>query len=470
MKQTEPTGQTAQQAAGIVLSAASGKAYAAVVKRRGDGFERTYQAVFELADGLDGILQRLYENSGKMEMPVIIGLDSAQLRFLDMTLPSAPAAQLPQLIRTQAEALLPLDGDRMQLAWRLSPAAQGYDCTVAAVRLDAMDTSLKKSGMNGRLTAMVPDAAGFARLRHVFFTPMPDECIVLRRRDDGFALMLLEGTVPKRCAVIGAEPSDVNQRPGLVMQDILMELEAFEQNTERKNRIYIWPDDDPFVSHIAETFARSGRQVEMLRIDQAVMRQAKLDDSRDINSPSLDAAGLAWLGLSDEAPAFDFLQSQRLAWPAEDAKQRRKKWVQAACATVVLVVLALLVHYWSLSIHVRRLQHELAVEVNGLGAQTLLQRLNYQEAAARARLDVIELIEAIQGSRDGMLLDSLEFEKGKPAKLIATAGGYEQVYGFQKRLEAQNSVSQVRLIDPRMDDRTRQVRFTLQFHYKNFTK
>ena len=471
MKQTEQHKQTAaQQAAGLVISTASGKAFAAVVRRRSDGFERTYQAVFELSGGLDTAVRQLFEASGDAQMPVVVGLDSARLRFLEITLPPAPAAQLPLLIRTQAEAQLPLEGARMQLAWRLSPGAQGYDCTVAAARLEATDAALGKLGLNGRLTALVPDAAGFACLRNGFFTPTPETCIVLRRREDGFALLSLDGSTSARCAVIHAEPSDIADRPGLVMQDILLELEALEKTHGSKRPVYLWPGDDPFMRHVASGLTQGGWQVGSLEPRPMALQQAKLDAGQDLNGPAFDAAGLALLALSDTTPAFVFLQTQRLAQPEEDAKKRRKKMIRAVWAIALLLALAAAVNYWSLTLQVRQLHRELSAEVNGLGAEALLQRQTYQEATARARLDVLELIEAIQASRDGMLLDSIEFEKGKPVKLVATAGGYEQVYGFQKRLEAQNGVSQVRLIDPRMDDRTRQVRFTLQFHYKNFTK
>lgn len=470
MKQTEQHKKTSQQAAGVVISTASGKAYAAVMRRRGDGFERTYEAAFDLSEGLDIVVRQVLEKSGDVQMPVVIGLDSAQIRFLDISLPPVPTAQLPLLIRTQAEAQLPLDGSRMQVAWRLWPATQGYDCTVAAVRLDVMDTSLKRQSLNGTLTAMVPDAAGFARLRQVFFAPTPEECLVLRRREEGFSLMMLEGASPARCAVIHTDPSDVAQRPGLVMQDILMEMDALEQKHGRKCPVYIWPGDDPFLIRVAESLTQSGRQVGTLQTNQTAVRQARLEDGQDLNSPRFDAAGLAILGLSETAPAFDFLQMQRLAQPAEDAKLRRKKVMRTVWAMAVLVVLAALAHYWGLSLQVQQLQRELASEFGDLKAETLLQRLAYQEATARARLDVLEMIQVIQDSRDGMLLDSIEFEKGKPVKLIATAGGYEQVYGFQKRLEAHDGVSLVRLVDPRLDERTRQVRFTMQFNYKNFSK
>ena len=119
---------------------------------------------------------------------------------------------------------------------------------------------------------------------------------------------------------------------------------------------------------------------------------------------------------------------------------------------------------------VRQLRNELAAEAEGLTARAVLERQGYRESVARARLDMLALLTAIQDSRDGLLLDAIEFETGKPIRLTASAGGYDAVYGFQKRLAERPGVSGVRLIDPRLDEKTGQVRFTMQFHYQHFTK
>ena len=470
MKQTEQQRQAAPQAAGVVIEAAAGKIWAAVVRRNGSGFERTYQATFDLKEGLESIVEQIARQAGGAGMPIVVGLESSRLRFLEMTLPPVDATRLPLLIRTQAEAQLPLGGDQMQLAWRMSPGAQGVDCTVAAVRRDTSGELLDRLGIYGPVTAVVPDAAGFAQLRLRFFSPTPQTCVVLRQRADGFAVMLLEGASLVRCAVIGVEPSEAAKHPALAMQDIVMELDAIEKKCGRKVPICLWPGDEPFIQIAADSLRHAGWEAAALEANQGALEQAKLGDQTKLFSPSLDAAGLAILALSETTPGFDFLQVRRMAQPLEDAKKQKTQRVRTLGIIVLLLLLCVAVDHWSLKLQVSQLSRELAAEADGVKAETLLQRQNYQEAAARARLDVLELTETIQNSREGLVLDSLEFEMKKPVKLTATAGDYAQVYGFQKRLETQNGVSAVRLIDPRMDERTKQVRFTMQFHYKHFTK
>ena len=470
MKPTDSTPQTAQQAAGLVVSAAAGTIWAAVVRRCDGGFERIYQGRFELADGLDSAVDQVLKQAGHGQTSVVIGLDSAQLRYLDLELPPADADQLPMLIRTQAEARLPLDSDRMQLAWHIAPTAQGYACTVAAARLDTTSAALGKLSVSSHVAAIVPDASGLACLRPRLFAPTPERCLIVRRRSEGIALVLAEGTTALRSTTVGADASDVAERPELVIQDIRIELEALRHDRQEDIPIYLWPGDDAFMQHLAEQLAQTGRQVSSLETDPDALTQAGLTDHDTLASAALEATGLAVLGLFETAPAFDFLQSQQATQSVEDTVRQRKKRLRAAAAVVILAILCAAVSYAGLQLEVRQLRRELAVEVDGLNAATVLEQQAYQEAVARARPDLLELLEAIQDARDGMLLDSIEFEQARPVRLVATAGSYEQIYAFQRRLQAHDGIREVRLLDPRMDEQNRRVRFTLQFHYRHFTQ
>jgi hypothetical protein len=468
VRQAEPQRQIFQQAAGLVIEPTTEKVWTAIVQHSGEGFRRTHQAVFDLAEDLDNILRRLNQLAGGLPTPVIIGLDTSRLRFLEMTLPLMETSGLALLIRTQAEAQLPLEGHQMQLAWRLSPGRKTHNCTVAALRRDSLDAALDKLFHEGRISAIIPAAAGFVRLGQHLFSALPDDCVIMCRRNSGFAVMLLEKALLGRCIMLAEE--DLADCPAMVIQDLLMELETIEKRTGRKVPIYLWPEKDASVSQIQSQLNRLGWQTSLLQVNPEASQYAQIDVSEDCYDPHFEAAGLALIGLSEPSPAFDFLQSSRMAQPLREARMRQKQSLRSVAVMAIILLLCIGAGYWTLKLHVRQLGHELSTEVKGLKAETLLQQQNYQETVARARLDLIDLIEAIQTSREGLVLDSIEFEKGKPIKLSAAAGDYGQVYGFQKRFQAQKGVSALRLIDPRVDERSKQVRFTMQFHYKHFTK
>ena len=205
MKQTEPQRQIFQQAAGLVIEPSTAKVWTAIVQHSGNGFQRTHQAVFDLQEGLDNILRRLNQLAGGPSTPVIVGLDTSRLRFLEITLPPVETSRLPLLIRTQAEAQLPLEGNQMQLAWRLSSDRRTNNCTVAALRRDAIDAVLDKLYREGHISGILPDASGFVRLGQPLFSALPDDCVIIRRRNSGFVVMLLDKALLGRCTMVHSD-------------------------------------------------------------------------------------------------------------------------------------------------------------------------------------------------------------------------------------------------------------------------
>ncbi len=447
------------QAAAITIATALGKAWAAAIVRRPDGGIQTQAAVLNPADGIDGQMQRfIAQVGGGVEMPILAGLEASQIRFLSLTLPPADAAKLPRLIAAQAEAKLPLSADQLHLAWQLSPTAHGWDCTVAAVRRDA---TAAIGSLDEKLAALTPDAAGMGLFVRAFFAAVPPTFLLLRRRADGVLLARFEGDVMTHCAIVPVEAEP------MTIQEIQLEMQAI---APRSLPVCLWPNHTPLMQNITAMLSQAGWQVQTLSPDAAAIDAAGLTAEWSSGELSAEATGLAMLGLAGAGEGFDFLQSRRAAAPQKAARQQRRRRLKSLAIVGVLMLVCLAAHYIGLKMRVGQLRGELAAQTDGLSAKTILQRQAYRQSVARIRLDVLELLMTIQDSRDGLLLDAIEFEAGKPIRLTASAGGYDQVYGFQKRLAERVGVSGVQLIDPRLDDKTGQVRFTLQFHYHYYTK
>lgn len=451
--QTEPP----LQAVGLAISAVCGRAYAAAVRRQ-NGLTQTHTAVFDADGELDNRLRRWMTEIDAALSPLAAGVDAAQIRFLTLTLPPADAAQLPRLIAAQAEAKLPLSGDQMRLAWRLSPTAHGWDCTVAAVRRDA---AAAIGTLEEKLAALLPDAAGLPLMVRMFFADAPQTFVLLRRRADGILLARIEGEILTGCALIAVES------PQAAAAEVRIELEGL---APRSMPVCVWPNQTPLMQDIAAILSQAGRAVQTLLPNAAAIDAAGLTAEWSGGELFAEAAGLAMLAQSPQKDGFDFLQSRRAALPQEAAARRRRQRWETLAMTATLLLVCLAAHYGGLKMRVGQLRSELATQAEGLTARAVLERQGYRESVARARLDVLGLLTAIQDSRDGLLLDAIEFEAGKPIRLTASAGGYDAVYGFQKRLAERPGISGVRLIDPRLDDKTGQVRFTMQFHYQHYTK
>ncbi|MGB2809899.1 MAG: hypothetical protein WBC22_19320 [Sedimentisphaerales bacterium] len=67
-------------------------------------------------------------------------------------------------------------------------------------------------------------------------------------------------------------------------------------------------------------------------------------------------------------------------------------------------------------------------------------------------------------------LDKLDFKQGRPVSITAQTKDAEQMYKFQKSLLAIKGITDVKIQNPDIDNKTKKLKFTMTFHYKNFTK
>jgi hypothetical protein len=70
----------------------------------------------------------------------------------------------------------------------------------------------------------------------------------------------------------------------------------------------------------------------------------------------------------------------------------------------------------------------------------------------------------------GITLDKLDFKQGRPVSITAQTKDAEQMYKFQKSLLAIKGITDVKIQNSDRDKKTKKLKFTMTFHYKNFTK
>jgi lipopolysaccharide export system protein LptC len=181
--------------------------------------------------------------------------------------------------------------------------------------------------------------------------------------------------------------------------------------------------------------------------------------------------GLALAAAGDKPVDYDFRQAEALNQPQQSAGNTNTWLRNAIAVTVALMVAALAASYWSMKKDVKLLGEVIAAKHEDLTVQQVLSEQAYREKVARARPDLADLIDRIQQARGDILLDTLEFEKGKPVKISAVANSYDSAYTMQKNLESQNKgvISKVLLVQPRLDQKGK-VNFSITFHYRNFSQ
>jgi hypothetical protein len=240
------------------------------------------------------------------------------------------------------------------------------------------------------------------------------------------------------------------------------EIEAMEADGQQKVPLFILSENpkDDFLNHLCEQIQNLGWESKVVCLKQ------------DCGIIAIEALGLALAGKTEKRLDYDFRQADQFDQLEQTNAKTGTQFRKAIVITIGLLILALGTSYWKVKKEVSLLDKVMSVSYEDLTVQQVLKEQSYRKTIARARPDIMDLFERIQKCRKGIILDTFEFEKGKPVKITATAPSYDAAYQFQKELEVQNKgiIKSTRLLDPRMDAKGKVIRFTVTFHYRNFSK
>jgi hypothetical protein len=458
---TEQNDDISKYAAGIKFSAAMNTAMIVLLDRNDNQIVK--RETLSCSHQLSEVSAWLAENTADVGASLAAGLDSSQVRFLDIRIPAVTEAQLLPLLRTQAEAMLPLSADQMGLAWQAEQDKQGLHCNTAVIRRKLLQPLLDQPTPIRHIT---PDAVGLAAVWNRG-KDGPAQCILLLRRSHDFLVAMVNDGHLQRSAVIDAEAEDLqNASPtGLLLQDIQTELESLQAEYRKKVPVFLLAEasSDVFLKSLRDQIQDIGWDSKIVPLSQVCNKDCQIE--------AIEAYGLA-LTAATEQVDYDFQRAEAIQRPNEDRTTVAAQVRKVVALTVLLLAAALGTSYWNAKHEVTLLREVMATENDGLSVQQVLDAQSYRETVARARPDMTGLFERIHKCKGDILLDTFEFEKGKPVKINATAKGYDGAYAFQKKLETENKnvITGVRLLEPRLDQKSNQVRFMITFHYRNFSK
>ena len=162
----------------------------------------------------------------------------------------------------------------------------------------------------------------------------------------------------------------------------------------------------------------------------------------------------------------------RLYNPA--GKDQQKHWLYtikaASMITAAMLVLLMVVSY---AIDVAS-PGAIEKHFNNLGSDIdinmLIERQQLIKTIAQERPDLLDLLGQVSVSGDGGIkLESFHFKKGQPVSIGGQAPSNEQLYSFEKSLQDRWNITDVKM-NSSPDAKTKKLKFTMTFHYKNFTK
>ncbi len=408
-------------------------------------------------------------------MPIVIGFDSAGVVFYHLTIPSAGEQEIDSIVKLQAESRFPLPADQMETSWRSSRSPDGkMEVTIAAGRRRRLKEFVAEIE-DIEPEQLILDYEGLAEARKNFFSSGPGGIsreVVMSVEGERTRLCLVEKGLLYNAASIDTGKED------LVAEDSSIDhhtMERFAQDVESALDLFGYAEPDKAVLSVLtngnDGLEKAGDGLKNAGLNvKVVVPDEKATDGGITKEEIYNyraALGIGAVVLNLGLKHLDLFK--RLYKPS--AHKERMPWLHSAkaaggLALAMLVILVLLCYLFDV-ITSRKL--------NGAELQAhrtaLVERQNLIKAAARQRPDFLKLLkQLIDCKENDVILDSLHYKKGKPVSINGQARSAEQIYKFQEELQKQKDIHEVKLQNTSpggLDDR---LKFTMFFHYGNFTQ
>jgi hypothetical protein len=398
---------------------------------------------------------------------ISIAADTSQTGFYPFSIPVMEGARQESLIAAQAEAIVPMPLPQTMYSWRMmqrdSAMQHGF---LSVVRRGYFQ---ELAGMaSGKPESMMPDATGLVRAWSAMFESLPQRSLLIQIRKRHCILALCDQE-----KLIRAAAMDWDDNPGaagMMVGDLLNLIETLD--IPASVPLFITgPDSQAQI--LCNEMKTIGKSVSLWKLSPDKLNKLGLTailPSEAQHCPQ--AAGLALAAIDEEPGEFDLIRKP-VTRGSSQVVIDKQLYLRGLLWTAALLAIFLGVSYWTTQREVRTIQQALSASYNDTTGEKILTRQQTRERFAKSRPDMLELLILLDTcAGNDIMIDSFNFKKGQPVRLTAKTNSqsYDRVYAFDKKIKEQSGISGVKLISPTLDEKKRQVSFTLTFNYKNFSK
>jgi len=414
----------------------------------------------------------------------VVGFGSSGVAFYRVDMPAVGEEETAAMVRIRAETLLPLPAEQMELAWRSGRMCNGeVAITIAAARKQYLQ------GLIERVRGFEParillDSEGIVKVWRTIFSGVEKDAVIvsLGARNTQVCLAqngrlsnavildvgmedFSQATRNSEVSVEGVMP-DQTETAERFAQDMRSVLESFGCADPAELPIFVLSNGSSVIENIVSSLSWAGMNVRaaLPEIDKlAGQAEVGIEDVYEYRVP----IGLALMALEGSADSLNLFE--RLYTPGGRTKKSSRLYSPKVAGVITLIMLAVLVAVsYAVDVVSEKRLSRLGAEA---GFKELVQRQTLIKTVARQRPDLLQLLGEINsGDSRGIVLDSFHFKKRQLVTIKGQARSAEQIYQFQKDLMGKNGVKNVVIQNPTQDSKTKKIKFTLTFHYKNFTK
>ena len=432
---------------------------------------RTFAAKCGLS--IEPMAQRSHDNS----RAVVVGFNSAGVAFYRISVPAVGEEETASIVKLQAETRLPLPAEQMEMAWRADQMRNGQvGFIVAAARKKPLEDFVEKV-RNFEPTQILLDCEGITKSWKAFFSGNEKLAVVVSMAGQNTQVCLAENGRLCNAMIldIGMEDfaaedeAEQMQNSERFIQDMISVLELFGYSDQSELPIFLLSDGNSAHMNIVSSLNSAGLDAQIALPDIKELRTPSEIGIEDIYEYRI-AIGLGLIAFETSKNELNIFK--HIYRPT--SKKEKKHWayspkIAGGIAATMLVLFIIVYCVVSIASPVAIEKH-LKESASEADLNSLMQRQKLIKSVAQQRPDLLELLGQINASGErGIKLESFHFKKGQPVTITGEAPGNEQLYKFEKNLQDRKNISSVKM-NPSRDAKTKQIKFTITFHYRNFTK
>ena len=438
---------------------------------------------------------------------VVVGFDSAGTAFYRVNTPAVEDEEIEAIVKLQAESRLPLPLDQMELAWRKKAKNGQIAITIAASRKQNVQAFVNKV-RSIQPAQILLDCEAVIKAWKAIFSGYEQNAVIINAGAQNTQVCLFQdGQLSNAVALdmgindfAEGQAEELTETMERFVRDMRSVIDLFGYERPAELPVFVLSDGSAaYVSLV------SALRMEGLNARAALPEPTKLTAQNEITPEDVFKyrvpLGLAMMALDADADRLDLFKNVYTI----AGEQKSKHWLYTPkivySIAAAVFVLFILVFYTVDIAKPGSIENRIKSSGSEADINLLMERQKLKRTIAQQRPDLLDLINEITasgqnnqrtrgegrqgpGAREqggGIQLDSFHFKKGQPVLISGQASNNEQLYNFEKSLEEKKDINEVKRTSTQNTStvigsnntrgaRGRGTKFTITFHYKNFTK
>jgi hypothetical protein len=446
-------------------------------------------------------------NNGNNKI-IVVGFDSAGTAFYRFNMPAIEKKEIEAIVKLQAESRLPLPAEQMELAWRTDQIQNGQIAiTMAASRKQNVQAFVDKV-RSVQPTQIILDCEAVVKAWRTLFSKSKKDAVIINAAARNTQVCLVEDWQLSNSVALdmgiedfaegqAEEETETTQR---YVQDIRSIVDLFGQERTTKFPVIVLSDGSATYVNLASALKSAGLNAQVSPPEPAKLSAPDKLVNEDIYKYRVPI-GLALTALDTNTDKLNLFEN--LYNPA--GKEKQQHWLlspKVVYTTAAITLVLFIIVSYAMTI-ARPGAIEKHIKASGAEAdiKMIMERQKLKKVIAQQRPDLLNLLSEItscgqinqrpqrsgRGQNSGIQLESFHFKKGQPVTITGQASNNDQLYSFEKSLEERTDIKEVKrsttqnIISSNVNNsarnsgaarngRNRGTKFTITFHYKNFTK